>query len=421
MKLALLLTTLLAPQGASSDRSADLLVHAGRLVVAPGTVLENQSILIRAGRVAAVGPEISEDAARGARRIDYSEATVVPGFVDPHTHLGQGADLVESATTVTPHLHALDAFDPFHEALLRRARGGVTTACLAPLSANTFAGIAGVVKTGRTGEVVSDAAYLLLALVDESFDQGRFPTSRMGALELIRDRFAAARREAGPPNPAMAALRDVVAGSLRLAIHARKHADIVHALDLCEELGVRPLLLGVERPEKLLDRIARLRGSVVLAPRTLADRRRRLELPARLEKAGIPFSFMSTAPPPQTRVTRPPPEPRRRGGRRPRTFRMSTNQRPTPPPEATPEQLRLSAALAVRYGASNEAALAALTRVPAEQCGVADRCGSLREGRDADFLVFDTDPIQPAARLLAVYLRGRLLAPENGNREEDAR
>ena len=216
-----------------------------------------------------------------------------------------GEDLAERISALTPDLMAVDAFDPFDERLMFNARHGVTTFGLAPLSANTFSGVTAVVRAGDMGEVLSDAAYLKLALVAESYDQGRYPTSRMGAAEMIRASFELAREPLAPPTPAQRALRSVVEGSTRLAIHAREHNAIQSALELFNELGAQPLLIGGDQSDELLEAMAAAGTSVVLAPLHPGMTEKALQLPARLEKAGIPFSFMADAPPPVAAVGKP--------------------------------------------------------------------------------------------------------------------
>jgi len=402
----------LAPIAAQGSDSATTVVKATRIVIAPDTVLENGAFLIRDGKIALIGSEIPKGASRGAQILDFSGKTVVPGFVNPHSHLGLGLDLAESVTAVTPDLKATDAFDPFDEILLDNARGGVTTIGLAPLSMNAFAGIAGVIKTGEMGKVLAEHSYLKIALVQESLNQNRYPTSHMGAMELIRTNFKDAKETIAAPTPESRVLRDVLAGSLPVAIHAHTHAEIEQALELCQQIGAVPLLIDAAEAEHSIAQIAKLGGSVILAPLSPNDRTRTLELPAKLEEAGIPFSFMSTV----AASTKKPAAPSSRSrGRPPGGFSFFV---PTPassgkaPVDIPPDQLRLSVALAVRHGLSRQGGIAALTRIPAEQCGVSTKCGSLRQGCDADFLVFSGEPTDLTSRLEAVYLAGRAIEEE---------
>ena len=71
------------------------------------------------------------------------------------------------------------------------------------------------------------------------------------------------------------------------------------------------------------------------------------------------------------------------------------------------QYLPLCAGLAVREGMDYDSALRAITITPAEILGLDDRIGSLRIGKDADFSVFDSDPLTLAAKPLAVFINGR--------------
>ena len=377
---AMLFSLLLAATPAIQQEPGDLLIRADRIVIAPDTVLENGSILIRNGAVLRVGSEIPLDLIQRARTLQFT-GTVVPGFVQPHSYLGQEGDLTESVSAFTPDLKAVDAFDPYGENLSADASYGITCQALAPLSANTFAGIGALVKPGVDGgTVLNGDGYLKLALVSRARGQDRYPTSLMGATDLVRLSFQAAGSPLGAEDPdlepQLKVLQDCILGSRKLFIHASTHAEITAALNLCEEFSLVPCLLGAEEAEKSLERIRRLGATLVLSPLHVDDKESRLQLPARLEQAGIPFSFTAL-----------------RAG-----------------------DQRVSAALAVRYGMSRPAALAALTRIPAEQCDAAAAVGSLREGCHADFLVFSGDPLDLSSRLEAVFINGRRIDIEEKKR-----
>lgn len=359
-----------------SGQQGDLLVRADRIVVAPDTELQDDAILIRDGAVLHVGSEIPRELIDRSRTLQF-EGTIVPGFVRPHGYLGQEADLWERASAFTPDLMAADAFDPYGEALDADARQGITSQALAPFSANTFAGIGALVKPGvDSGTVISSDGYLKISLVDAARSQDRYPTSLMGAADLVRTSFTAAASAPGEQDPELKSLRDCLVGSRRLFIHADTQAEITAALNLCEEFSLIPCLLGAREADKSLERIRQLGATLVLSPLTVDDSEDRLKLPARLEQEGVQFSFTST--------------------------RAS--------------ELRMSAALAVRNGLSRRTALAALTRIPAEQCDAAATIGSLREGCHADFLVFSGDPLDLTSRLQAVYINGRRIDIEEDHR-----
>lgn len=359
----------LAAQGADG---ASTLIRVGRLVVAPGEVLTGSDarILLRNGKVAGIGASIPAEAARRARQIEWADACLAPGLVAVHDLLDQGGDLGESIDAFTPSLVTADAFDPFGEALADRPRTGVTALALAPTSDNTFGGLACVVKPGASdmgGQVLPGMGYLKLALVRESLKNDRFPTSRMGAADLIRSAFGDAQRPLGPSGEGMSVVRGAIEGATPIAIHARTHAELTTALDLAAEFDVTPILLEVQDLEdKTLERLRGSGVSLALAPLGYGSTDEQLEMPARLHAAGVRFSFLAT-----------------RG-----------------------TDLRRAAALAVGHGLDRAAALASITQVPAEQIGAGERVGTLRVGRDADFLVLTGDPVDLSSRLLQVWVGG---------------
>ncbi|MHC4512347.1 MAG: amidohydrolase family protein [Planctomycetota bacterium] len=360
---ALLAGIQLGVPAAAQDR--DLLVKATRVMVAPDNVTTNSAILIRNGKVRFVGAEIPQDAAKRATVVEFS-GMLVPGLVNAHSNLGHGANLVEKIDAFTPELVASDAFDPFVDELLEAAQAGVTTVGLSPQSLNTFAGQAAMVQTGKIGKVVAESAYLKMSFTKQAYDQNRYPTSRMGAAELIRTSFKEATGPLGATNAKLKILSEVVAGSRKVAFHASTQDEISAALDLAQELSLQPILVGAEEADKSLDRLAALNAAVVLSPLSFTSKKKRLTLPAKLQKRGIPFAFMA---------------------------------------ERQPD-LRLSAALAVHHGTSRTAAMSALTEGAAKMLGIGGQVGNLFQGKTANFCVFSGDPTDLTSRLVAVYVAG---------------
>lgn len=361
-----LIALILLGAGQAAAQERDLLVKAGRILVAPDNVLTDSAILIRGGKIQFVGDEIPEDAAKRARTIEYA-GMVVPGFINAHSNLDHGNNLAERIDSFTPELLASDAFDPFVEQLLSAARAGVTTVGLSPQSFNTFAGQAAMVQTGKVGRIVADSAYLKMSFTQAARDQNRYPTSKMGAADLIRTSFKEATGPLGATNAQLRVLSEVAAGSRKVAFHAGTKADIGAALDVAKELSLHPILIGADEAHESLDRLAEVQASVVLSPLRLDSKKHRLDLPARLEERRIPFAFMA--------------------------------ERQT--------DLRLSAALAVRHGASRTAVMSALTEGAAKMLGVSDLVGNLFQGKTANLCVFSGDPLDLTSRLLAVYVAGR--------------
>jgi imidazolonepropionase-like amidohydrolase len=355
---------------AATASGQDLLIKARTVVIAPDTVLKDGALLVRAGKIAYVGAEIPEQARSQARTVDFGEGTVTAGLVDAHCWLGQEGDLTEVSTALTPTLRAAEAFDPFQDDLHACAAAGCTSAVFPPTSRNVLGGIAALVKPGREGGAVSNPdLYLKASLVGPARDQERPPTSLMGACELLRAQLQQAK--APVVGPALQPLHEVLQRSRRLVVHADTLAELNAALEVCREAGVEPILLAASDAGKCLPQLKAVRASVLLAPLPLDAKTTRLELPALLEKNGIRFAFAAT----------------------------------------NPDQLRLSAALAVKNGLSRRTALDALTRAPAELLDQQTRIGSLRSGCDADFAVWSGDPVDLTSRLLAVYVNGAQVHP----------
>ena len=353
----------------------DLLVKAARIMVAPGTVLQDSALLVRDGKVAYVGDDIPAEARARARSVDLGAATVSPGFVLAATTLGRDADLAESAFAFTPDLRVAEAFDAWAEQLEHLAPSGVTSFALTPSPRNVAGGVGVLAKPGEEqGRMVDQDAFVGFSLARAARNQERDPTSLMGAREMLREAFEAARVgvEVGPD---LAVLRQVMSGARRAMFYADTFAELNAALALGKEFNFAPVVIGARDARKVMGKLAERSAGVVLGALSPTARIADLELTAKLAASGVPFCF---------------------AGR--------------------PDQLRLSAALAVRHGLSRDAAHAALTRTPAALLGQQAKVGALRQGCDADFLVFEGDLLDLGAAHVATWVDGVRVA---GDGHED--
>lgn len=348
----------------------DVLLHARRIVTAPETVLENGRVLIRQGKVAYVGDDIPAEARGRSRRVDYGDATIVPGFVLAQATLGQGGDLAERALPFTPDLRAAEACDPWHEDLMALPALGVTALALSPTAANVGGGLAALVKPGRERGTVGSDLYLTLSLAPPARQPERPPTSLLGAIDLLRSAFDLARSGLAS-GPDAAVLREAMQGARGVTVFADSFAELTAALDLGRDFGLRLVLVSASDAEKVLPRLVEQQAAVVLDSLRPGQRLAQLRLPTRLAEAGVPFCF---------------------GG--------------------DPKHLRLSAALAVQHGLDRRSALQALTRTPAVLLDRAAELGALRQGNAADFVVFTGDPLDLTSAHVATWVDGQLVAGE---------
>ncbi|MCA8973865.1 MAG: amidohydrolase family protein [Planctomycetes bacterium] len=343
----------------------DVLVSAAHITIAPDATLSPGRLLIRDGKVAFVGDEIPSEARQRARKLDYGEATIIPGFVMAQTTMGQDQDLAEAAFAFTPDLLAAEAFDPWHEDLAALAGLGITSFALSPSPRNVAGGIAALCKPGRDHARTADRElHLQLSLIGAARDQNRAPTSLLGAIDMLRTGFRDAKQglQGGTD---IAVLRQVLDGSRRAFIHASDYTELNAALDLAKEFAFEPVLVGAAEAEKVLGRLVQQKVAIVLGTLRPEMRLAELQLPATLARAGVPFCFAGD-----------------------------------------PGQLRLSAVLAIRHGLDRKLAQQALTRTPALFLGQQASIGSLRQGCAADFTVWSGDPLDLTSSLLATWVDG---------------
>lgn len=365
--LAAVLTPLLAPS--ATLHAQDLLLRARRIVVAPDTVLDGGAILIDKGKVAWVGNDIPAEARARAKTFDYGDATVLPGFVLAQATLGQDPDLAEGALPFTPDLRAADAFDPWSDELATLPKLGITALALSPSPRNVAGGIAALVKPGKDGGAVAvPELHLLLSLNGAARNAERPPTSLMGAVELLRTTFTAARTGT-QTGPDAAVLHQVLQGSRTVFVYADTWVELNAALDLSRDFAFPIVIVGAREAEKVLPRLVQQKTSLVLGALSPDARLAELQLPTRLAEAGVPFCFGGDA-----------------------------------------KTLRLSAALAVRNGLDRKTALAALTRMPALLLGQQAAIGALRQGAAADFVVFRGDPLDLDSAFVATWIEGHRVA-----------
>ena len=250
-----------------------------------GNLIENGSVLLEDGRIAAVGADI--EAPDGARRIDARGKWVTPGIIDNHSHLGvyaspgvdAHADGNEVTAPVTAEVWAEHGIWPQDPGFTRALAGGITSMQVLPGSANLFGGRGVILKNvlGRTVQDMKfpDAPYTLKMACGENpkrvyGGRGQAPGSRMGnfagyrqtwanAVEYKRkwDKFA---EEGGDPpsrDLEMDTLAGVLAGDILVHMHCYRADEMVQVLDMAEEFGYKVTSFhhGVEA-YKIADRLA---------------------------------------------------------------------------------------------------------------------------------------------------------------------
>lgn len=330
---------------------------------------------------------------------------VTPGLVDLSVQIDTGPASVEQSSETAVRMRVADALDLFSFRWERELHNGVTTALANPLDMDVLGGFGAVLKTGGAptlerrllrADAVLRGAIGTQPSSGNSAPRGlepnsfyfRRPTTRMGVEWVARDAFYRALQGEGSADPARAEenaiLRKVLSGETVLMLQAKATQDVRTAIYLKEEFKIPRLILdhAVEcwREPELL---ARSGAAVVLPPFPAAGRHvdgtvpdtyfQPLDTARRLADLGVPFALSG------------------HGGREIGT------------------RLADQAGLAMRGGLSFDAALAAVTLVPATLAGVAERVGSLEVGKDADLVLWNGKPFEPTSRVIGVLLDGELV------------
>lgn len=375
-------------------------ITGGRVLPVSGPAIDDGTVLIRDGKIVAVGANVSIPA--DARRIDATGQWVTPGLVNAATSIGlQEVGAVPTTVETQPvaqreqrgvsaSYRVWDGFNPASVLIPAAAKGGITTAVILP-SGGLVAGQGAVMHLAPGNSLRDMIVRAPAAMV------ARLGSSQLGTRaeqiarlrELLDDARAYARnraafergdtREFAATRADLEALQPVLAGTLPLLLAVDQASDIQAALGLARDYGIRLIIGGGADAWMVADEIARARVPVLTGAMNnipgFGSLGQRQETAALLRRAGVPVAIIGNA-----------------GGGDEEAFNV--------------RNLRFEAGNAVAYGMTWDDALRAVTLTPAEIFGVADRVGSLQPGRDADVVVWSGDPFEFASQPVRVFLRG---------------
>jgi imidazolonepropionase-like amidohydrolase len=372
----------------------DVLVVRNATVWTSGPLgrLEGADLLVRAGEVVDVGVDLT--APRGAIEIDATGKHVTPGLIDPHIHSGiDGVN--EAGNAIVPEVRVGDVVTHNNIWMYRQLAGGLTTAHVKHGSANPIGGQNVFVKM-RWGALPDALLFeesprtVKFALGENPKRRaGRYPDTRMGTYQIIRDHFEAARdyearwqewersRDGLPPRRdlRMEALLDILGQELLVSMHGYRQDEFLAVIRLAEEFGFRIQTLqhGVEAyklaPELAASGVAAAVWSDWGAFKMEAYDATTYNARILLE-AGVVTSLHSDDSPISSR-------------------------------------LNWEAGKLLRTGVSEEDALATVTVNAARVVGLHERVGSLEPGKDADFVIWSGHPLSQFTRAEQTWVDGR--------------
>jgi imidazolonepropionase-like amidohydrolase len=365
--LALVLATAL-----QSDEEVLAITNLRIIPVTKGEI-ESGTIVIKGGKIEAVGADVKPPA--GAKVVDGKGLVAFPGLVNPYSRLGL-PEGPSGAPGVTPQHLAYDELNPSLDAYGLAARTGVTTFVLMPSGAGIAGQAAALKPAGWTRDdlVIEKSAVLRISLQPGTPSKEALRQALDGARKAIE---AEKKTPTAKPDDKTAALARFLKGELPALVEAPSASEFLHFWRVMEPYAdLKPRIVFASSPEaykaaaELGSRKARviLRPSVALAPFT----RERINVAAELAKAGAEVALAPLSDAPE--------------GLQGWLFRVAE---------------------LVKYGLPREAALRAVTIVPAQIAGLDKRVGSIEPGKDADLLLFAGDPLSSQARLREVFINGK--------------
>ncbi|MBL8730068.1 MAG: amidohydrolase family protein [Planctomycetes bacterium] len=379
-------------------------VYTGARILPGGRPAIDNGVLITAGGKILVVGGASTAVPEGAVTVDCAGRTITPGLIDASFRGGAAPnDLNEQGEEVTPQVRVLDSLDPEDRSFARARAAGVTTVHVMPGTRNVIGGLGCVVKTfgsDPAAMVLKDAASLRIVMGAEpsmgnrAIRGGRVdsiyyrrPTTRMGVVWEVRKAFYEAKQAleltlgaaAPPPSPGRDVLARVLRGELTAYTTARSEQDIRTALRIAGEFGYQTVIEEAQDAYLVADQLAAAKVTVLLGAPSAAQ----VTGPAGADGADPRYA---TA---------------RMLADRGIPFVITTGS------NAAALDLVREAMFAVRNGVAPAMALDAITVAPARLLGLDDRIGSLAAGKDADFVVWSHDPLDPAAVAVSVHIDGK--------------
>ncbi len=406
--------------GATAVASAETVaITGGTVYPVSGPRISNGTVVIRDGRIAAVGANVAIPA--GARRIDARGKIVTPGLINAQTQLGLVEVGGERATrnisargVINADFRPWEGFFSQSASIASTREDGITTVGIMPAGAFVAGQAAAMdLADGTAADMVRRAPVGVVATivvgprftndVDEQTagdtaaggETTTPPQSRADALAALRDlledaRFYAAHRKGfdtgalrglTASHRALEAMLDVVKGRQPLMVGVDRLDDIDAMVRFARREHIRLVILGGAEAWQIAPRLAAahvpvITGAMNNIPDSFDTLGQRQENAAVLRRAGVEVALVGNA-----------------GGGDEEAFNA--------------RNVKYEAGNAVAFGMSHDDALRAVTLGPATILGIADHVGSLAVGKDANVVVWSGDPFELSTNVEHVFVRGR--------------
>jgi imidazolonepropionase-like amidohydrolase len=371
------------------------ITHAKAWTMTTADSLENATIVITDGKITSVSSGGTVPSA--ARLIDAKGQPVTPGLIHAATHLGllevsSSTDTVDSGVKSGSSLGA--AFDVQYainpnSTLVQLARAdGVSRAITYPVNGGVapFSGTGALLRLADSSDLIERTHIGVFAVIGgrSSSDAGGSRAAQWKLLRTALDSAKTGLASAASPatrTPEFLALEPVLAGKEPLAISVNRESDIRQAIKLASDYALKVVIIGGVEAWMAADALAAAKIPVILDPEAnlpgnFDELGARLDNAALLHEAGVTIATIVIA-----------------GG-----IHQSYN---------AGLSMREGAGLAVANGLPYIDGLRSITSVPAQIWGVADRCGTIANGRDGDLVIWDGDPLEPSTLPVTVLISGK--------------
>jgi imidazolonepropionase-like amidohydrolase len=362
------------------------------------------------GKIAAIGEGIPENITEND--LDAEGGTLLPGFIDAHTHLGiiedgldfEGDDCNESTDPFTPQMRAIDGINPFDRCFEEARMRGITAAASSPGSANACGGEIAAIKTygRRIDDMLIKNCGIKFALGEnpKNVYNGReeTPVTRMAITALIREGLHKARRYTkdmdsyysdsenyDPPEYDIKceALMPLLERKVKAFFHGHRADDICTAMRIAKEFNLDPVIIHGTEGYLIADIIAEENVPVICGP-LMCDR-------CKPEMRGLELKNASVLHDNGVKIA------------------VCTDHTVIPI-----QYLPLSAQAAIKGGLSFDDAIETLTTAPAEILGIDDTTGSLAVDKDADLQLYrkGENPLDLMSEPILVMVNGNICRRE---------
>lgn len=371
-------------------------IRGARICTAEGSPIENGTLVVRAGKIVSVSDR-PVALPPNAVVVDATGKVILPGLVDTHSHIGGGSG-GDRSSALHPDVRILDGINPRDETFKKALAGGVTTVNIMPGSGHLMSGQTVYVKPRPAHTVEEMLVYvdaektisggMKMANGTNSIGEKPFPGTRAKSASLVRQLFVKAQDyrskvEAAKGNTEklpkrdleMEAMVEILAGKRVVHFHTHRADDIITVLRLQKEFGFRVVLQHVTEAYLVAKEIAaaKVPCSIIVID-SPGGKQEALNLNyfngAALVREGVLTGF--------------------------HTDDGITDSR----------LLLRSAAFGVRGGLDRAEAIKALTINGATMLDLGDRLGSLKPGKDADFIILSGDPFSVYTHVEQTWIDG---------------